>query len=70
MHTLAGKDIGLTDCGFVANGEVVQEVLEKMVEHIEKEHLMEWEKLERGMDLEAERDFLIRHVKDDDMSPI
>ena len=70
MRTLACKDIGIPHCDFVASGETVHEVLEQMIDHIEVRHLAEWGHREEGMNVEAEKDFLIRHIKDNDGSPI
>ncbi|MFA6973302.1 MAG: DUF1059 domain-containing protein [Parcubacteria group bacterium] len=70
MPTLAGKDIGFDQCDFVASGETIHEVLEKMVDHIEDNHLDEWAVREKELDVEHEKSFLIKQIKDDDRSPI
>ena len=38
MKTLACKDMGETSCDFVAKGETDKEIMDKMMEHVKKEH--------------------------------
>jgi len=70
MLKLSCKDIGISHCDYVASGENVHEVLEQMIGHIEDHHIEEWEHREERMeDIETERDYLVRHIKDEDRSP-
>jgi predicted small metal-binding protein len=70
MPTLACKDIEISDCDFVARGETIHDVVEQMVDHIEDRHAEAWGHAERDMDIRAERDFLAKHIKDEESSPI
>jgi predicted small metal-binding protein len=70
MPTLACKDIGISECDFVASGETIHDVLEQMVDHIEDCHVEAWGNAERNMDIRAERDFLMKHIRDEESSPI
>jgi len=69
MRTLICKDLGF-DCEYVAKGETIHEVLNQIVDHIEDNHLKEWGRMEKNLDLNEERKFLIKHIKDDNTTPI
>jgi predicted small metal-binding protein len=69
MRSLFCRNLGF-HCDFEARGETVHEVLEKMVDHIEDNHLEEWAQLEKSLDIEEEKHLLIKNIEDDNQSPI
>lgn len=38
MPTLAGRELNVTGCTFVAEGETAADILQQMIEHLEEEH--------------------------------
>jgi predicted small metal-binding protein len=69
MRTLACKDLGFR-CDYVARGETIHNILRQIVDHIEDHHLEEWGKMVINFDAEQEKNLLIRHIKDDNWTPI
>jgi predicted small metal-binding protein len=69
MRTLVCKELGF-HCDYMANGETIHEVLRQIVDHIEDHHLKEWAQKVRSLDTEQEKNLLIRHIKDDNRTPI
>lgn len=69
MHTLACKDLGF-HCDYVAREETIHDILKQIVDHIEDHHLKEWGQLTRSLDDEQEKNLLVRHIKDDNRTPI
>jgi predicted small metal-binding protein len=69
MGTLACRDLGFHD-DFVARGETIHEIIRQMVDHIEDHHLREWGQLTGELDDEQEKNLLVRHIKDDNRTPI
>ncbi|MFA6383538.1 MAG: DUF1059 domain-containing protein [Parcubacteria group bacterium] len=69
MRTLACKDLGF-HCDYVARGETIHDILRQIVDHIEDRHLEEWGKMVANLDDGQEKDLLIRHIKDDNRTPI
>jgi predicted small metal-binding protein len=69
MYILTCRELGLS-CPFEVREETIHEILEKIIDHIEDNHLEEWGKMEKKLDLQEEREFLLKHIKDDNKTPV